>query len=104
MLYRSCCFWNENEGNVYKISQRTFSRRLSDRGFATEKQHGNMFWPGLRLRQESDRFNDLDDPMDAYSSAMPPAPVAMTVIPAVVVKRIISKAELKLMPGGSCIV
>jgi hypothetical protein len=28
----------------------------------------------------------------------------MTVIPAVVVKRIISKAELKLMPGGSCIV
>jgi putative DNA primase/helicase len=106
VLYRSFCLWNENEGNVYKISQRTFTQRLADRGFAAEKQHGKMFWPGLRIRQESDRFDALDDLMDihTHSAVMPPSPVATTVIPTVVIKRIISKAELKLMPGGSCIV
>jgi putative DNA primase/helicase len=107
ILYRSFKAWNEAEGNIHTIGQRTFTQRLEDKGFTVKKNRGLMVWAGLRLRQEHEFLDEVEQVCDPEPETVAGAVEQRLalVIPAAVVAGIIpSIAELATMPGGSYVV
>jgi putative DNA primase/helicase len=54
-LYRAYCAWCEMNGERYPLTQTAFGRRLTERGFPTDRVGSHRLRRGIALRRAEDR-------------------------------------------------
>jgi putative DNA primase/helicase len=108
IMYQSYKSWCEMEGNTHPFGTMKFRKDLEDRGFVNRKTGGGkQFWLGLRLRDEDEFLDDVEEVMDIgpYTVPTPLEPAPNVAASAVIVAALVpSTAELAAMPGGSYLV
>jgi P4 family phage/plasmid primase-like protien len=104
-LYCNFKAWCTLEGKTYVMTDKTFKRRLNEKGFLCRPgSKGCLFWRGIQLR-DLDEFTDDADPDDVLepeTQTPNPTPQPSPLQP--IKKEIPTKTELFNMPGGSRVV